>query len=185
MMLQSHKISYLGRDIEDAIVAGFIEEHYVPAEIRTHIGSRNGEIVDYFVKDIIANSSSEQIALSPEAAEMMSRMLTFNRDNIYEKPEITSYIEHVHGVLEHAFDKFIGFAKLYRDDIRKYEDDGHNCVKVFGDFINKRRVLFFEEESNLDEDLLYVRIVTDFLSTLTDRFAFDAFAELFLPKPII
>ncbi len=73
------------------------------------------------------------------------------------------------------------------EDIDLYMSDSLNVVKIFGKFIGDRKVLYFDEsreEFNKDE-LLFKRIVIDFLSTLTDNFVFQACSEYFLPKPIV
>ncbi len=178
------KIAYLGRDVEDAIIAGFIREDDLPAEIRAKIGAKNGEIVDFFVKDMIENSSAEQIALSDAASKLMDRMFEFNYDRIYRSPNIKPYVDHVHDLLEGLFGKLLGVVRSCRDDISKYDGDNHACV-VLGDFINKRRNLYWGEEYGEDEEKLFKRIVIDFVATLTDRFAVDAFSELYLPKPMV
>jgi len=178
------KVAYLGRDIEDAVVADFIQEDDLPAGIRAKIGAKNGEIVDFFVKDMIENSSAERIALSDEASELMDRMFAFNYERIYWSPSIRAYVDHVHGLLEGLFEKLLGVVKSCGDDISKYDGDSQTCV-VLGDFVNKRRNLYWGEERGEDEETLSQRIVIDFIATLTDRFAVDAFSELYLPKPMV
>lgn len=42
----SDKIAYLGRDIEDALIADFITLNEIPEKIREEVGSSNGEIIN-------------------------------------------------------------------------------------------------------------------------------------------
>ncbi len=178
------KVAYLGRDIEDAVIADFIKEDDLPAEIHAKIGAKNGEIVDLFVMDIIENSSAEQIALSDATSELMDRMFDLNYERIYRSPQIKPKVDRVHDLLKGLFEKLLGVVRSCRDDISKYDGDNRACV-VLGDFINKRRNLYWEEEYGKDEEGLFKRIVLDFIATLTDRFAVDAFSEFYLPKPMV
>ena len=52
----SDKTAYLGRDIEDAITAGFIKRTDIPKDIQKKLGSTNSDIIDGFVRDFINNS---------------------------------------------------------------------------------------------------------------------------------
>lgn len=63
----SDKIAYLGRDVEDAIIAGFIAQEDIPNEIKSQIGTSNGEIIDYLVQDLIENSHEEDISFSEKS----------------------------------------------------------------------------------------------------------------------
>ncbi len=177
------KVSYLGRDIEDAIINSFIVEDVLPAKIRTQIGSKNGEIVDYFVRDIIENSTSTEIGLSDNASEVMQDMVDFNYEHIYKTDMISGYMDRVSGMLEILFGKLLDFVNEHKDNISEYSNGVPKVFTMLGDFINSRRTLYFDEEISSDEGLLHTRIIIDFISTLTDRYVFDAFSDLFLPRP--
>jgi dGTPase len=53
------RISYLGRDLEDALKNGMVKKRTIPKEIKEKIGTNNGNIIGYFVSDIIMNSVGE------------------------------------------------------------------------------------------------------------------------------
>ncbi len=177
------KVSYLGRDIEDAIVTEYIQENNLPARIRTQIGAKDGEIVDYFVRDIIQNSTDENICLSEEASSIMKEMIAFNYKYIYKTERITNYTQRLSSMLEILFGQLLQYVNDYQDNITMYNNDGLFTLVTLGDFINNRRVLYFDEEKLTDAGQCHERIVIDFISTLTDRYVFDAFSELFLPRP--
>ena len=181
------KVAYLGRDLEDAVIAGLIEETDIPGEIRGCIGTKNGEIVDYFVDDIISASSERKIALSDGAAKLMERLIRFNYDKIYTHNKIKSFKERVKDMLYALYERLLKTIDCYKDNIDLYMKDDLSVVRVFGKYIGDRTVLYFnEEKSKFDkENKLYKRIVIDFLSTLTDNFVFQACSEYFLPRPII
>ena len=181
------KIAYLGRDLEDALIAKFIKETDLPMELAVKVGDKNGEIVDYFVDDIINSSNGQNIRLSKEAGIMMNKLFILNIDKIYKHPKLGQYEERVNDVLDSLFNRFLNIIMKYEDDISKYMNSNINAITVLGKYIYDRKALYFVEERSMYEskELLYKRIVIDFMATLTDNFVFDACAEFFLPKPII
>ncbi len=179
------KVSYLGRDIEDAIIAEFIKESDLPAGIRAKIGSKNGEIVEYFVKDIIASTSTDCVRISEEAADLMLQMDKYNYEYIYKIPRIINYFNRLAEMLEILFDKLIVVIGEKKDNIAEYTNGEPDAIGILGDFISNRHKLYFCEEIALGEEKLYMKIVTDFISTLTDRWVFDAFTDIFLPRPLV
>jgi dGTPase len=179
------KVAYLGRDIEDAIMASLIKESELPGEIQAQIGTKNGEIVDFFVKDIILSSSKEKVALSSHASELMQRMMDYNYKQIYERQDKQIYDQHAKNLLSILWEKCIEYVLLNGDNIAAYSNDPHIIIKVLGDFITKRSNLYFQEERFVNDKQRGMRIVTDFISTLTDRFATDGFYELFVPRPLV
>ena len=52
----SDKISYIGRDIEDAIIVGTIKREDIPEEITKVLGNTNAQIVNKLIMDVIENS---------------------------------------------------------------------------------------------------------------------------------
>lgn len=60
-------IAYLGRDIEDTVLAGFIKLSDIPNEIKDYIGNTNGDIINSLIIDIIKSSKdSDCIGFSDE-----------------------------------------------------------------------------------------------------------------------
>ncbi len=185
------KIAYLGRDLEDALIAveaKMLKSFSVPAEINAIIGTRNGEIVNYFVGDIIESSTEQRIALSEAGGKLMGRLMTFNYEHIYRSKKVESYKKRVSDVLRTLFARFLNVLRQYEDHIDSYKSDDLRVVRILGKFIEDRGRLYFDEETSIfsgDKKKLYKRIVTDFMSTLTDSFVFQACSEYFLPRHII
>jgi len=177
------KISYLGRDIEDAIDLEKIKEKQLKPSIKANIGTKNGEIVEYFVKDIVGNSDDKAIGLSSKATNFMNEMLEFNNEHIYKTAELEDYLSRVTETLEILFGKLLGFALEHEDDIDAYTAKVKTIYESLGNFINDRNRLYFKDELTDNKKLLYIRIIIDFISTLTDRFVFEGFQTLFLPRP--
>lgn len=79
-------ISYLGRDIEDAISLKMIERRQVPETI---LGTSNREILAKVARDIIEHSyECDYIAISNEVFESLLEIRRFNFHHIYIHPRL-------------------------------------------------------------------------------------------------
>ncbi|SCY91317.1 deoxyguanosinetriphosphate triphosphohydrolase family protein [Desulfoluna spongiiphila] len=86
------KVAYLGRDIEDAVIAGFIKDSDVPKKLRSELGHSNGQIINRLVKDVIQTScESGSIKFSDERHELILSLKNFNYNVIYNHKEIIRY----------------------------------------------------------------------------------------------
>ena len=76
----SDRISYVGRDIEDAILVNMISRDNVP----DGLGQKNGEIVWSLVQDLVSSSYNKPyIKFSKEVAAHLNTLKSFNYENIY------------------------------------------------------------------------------------------------------
>lgn len=174
----SDKIAYLGRDIEDAIIAGLIKLENIPADFRKRIGSSNSEIIDKFVNDIIETSKAENfIGLSDEKYDMLLKIAKFNYKNIYlnDKEKIFPYAERmlteIFNYLGEIFDKF-----AYNYDL--YENHNLPIVKDFGRYLQNMEHLYKGKETKR-------RILGDYIAGMTDDYAIKAIKQITIPKSII
>ena len=80
----SDKISYIGRDIEDAIKLGFISKDLKELEEILGREVNNSIIINTLVRDVCENSSLENgIRLSKESIDLMDTIKDYNYKNIY------------------------------------------------------------------------------------------------------
>src|SRR6056297_1148062 len=80
-------VSYIGRDIEDAIRLGLISRSELPEKSVKQLGRTNGTIVYTLVTDIIRNSlENDAIAFSPVISEALQELKSFNYERIYKNP---------------------------------------------------------------------------------------------------
>lgn len=180
------KVAYLGRDLEDAVTAGFIDKSMIPARVGAIIGTSNGEVVDYFVKDMVEHSRADTVRLSAGASSLMKQLMSFNYKHIYKDERIKCYAVTVKDIMRVLFEKFKVIQQTLGDDVASYITERQpQSVRVFGKYISDRKILYFREERYRSDDVRSMRIVADFLSTLTDRFALDAIQEFYSPRPII
>jgi len=183
----SDKIAYLGRDIEDAIVAGFIETDDIPKDIRDIMGTTNSSIINFLVQDIVAHSTETAISVSQEAHELMLALKKFNYERIYEHPsliEIEQSCEKVMTVIfEHLFNIHQHFdweKGIYPAKTKLILDE------YFVDYLINMRQFYWQEkeEKGSSMETMGKQIVTDYLSGMTDRFALECMHEISIPHSI-
>ena len=108
-------ISYIGRDIEDALSQGILKEKDVEKLVKTiqeidNINSTN--IINYLVVDLCNNSNPDVgLKFSPKALDTMNLLIEFNNKNIYTheilKPMIrycTLFMNELFSLLKSAYD---------------------------------------------------------------------------------
>jgi dGTPase len=153
-------IAYVNHDLDDAIRAGVIDARDIPGACSQILGNTHGERIDAMVKDVVHTTLSSQgddgisLSLSPPMLEAIVRLRDFLYDRVYDS-------EVVHG----------DFVKASKILIELYER------------FTKDIDLFLKE---IDRDDLYDTVdtcVCDYLAGMTDRYAFDLYERIFLPRP--
>ncbi len=158
-------ISYIGRDIQDAIMLKLISKADVPTECSKLLGNDNREIVDTLVKDVIESSlDRDSVGFSPEVSVVLEKLKKFNYQYIYHNPKIKTEADKVERMFSLLFNRFM-------DDIAA----GNTESKIYRDFLNH-----IENEAYLKKNS--AEIVRDFIAGMTDDYFNDCFKEIFLPK---
>ena len=87
-------ISYIGKDIEDAIMLGLLKKEDIPSSITDVLGTTNSSIIDTITKDIIDNSMNKPyIKMTPKVFNALKELKKFNYINIYDKANTKEDIE--------------------------------------------------------------------------------------------
>ena len=154
-------ISYVGRDIEDAIRLNFIKRSDIPEKITRVLGDNNRDIVNTLVNDIINNSyGMNYLMFSKEVFEALSELIDFNYKNIYLKANSDSDLEYYKCV----------FNTLYN----VYYNDILTCNKnssIYVNFLNKMN----NEYINNTNDK---RKIIDYLSLMTDEYLIKEYNKI-------
>ena len=172
-------IAYLGRDIEDAVVAKFITLNDVPGKIRESIGKSNGDIIDSLVVDLIKNSKKDnKIGFSDEMFEKLKILKAFNYKRIYLHPDILEYRKKCEAILEELFDYLLNQYDNFGQDYNKYNEQNSILSERFGNYLLKMKS-FYDKENNVPK-----QIVTDYIAGMTDNYALEAYKSIKIPKSI-
>lgn len=146
-------ISYLGRDIEDAIRLNFLKRSELPKDIIQITGLTNKEIVNYFINDIIKNSiNKDYIAMSLEAFRCLSNLKKFNYEHIYSKVNSSKTLDK----WEEMFNKVF---KSSLSDLKTHNETSHIYI-YFYKYMNED----YKKNTSLE------RVVIDYIAGMTDRF---------------
>ena len=160
-------ISYIGRDIEDAIRLDMIKRSDPPKECVDILGDTNGSIVYHLVTDIINNSfQNSYIAFSPEVSEALKRLKDFNLKRIYMNPKIKTHTAAIKKLFEILFEQ-------YCNDI---ETENRSSV-IFNGFLKDMSDDYINNHSK-------VEIVRDFIAGMTDQYFLRQCPQHMRPKPL-
>ena len=180
----SDKISYLCRDIEDAITLKIFKD--IPGEEDI---INNTNLINNLIYDLCENSSPEKgLCLSENALNLMNRIKAFNYKYIYASNRIkpsTRYfrvvINEIYNLLKSMYDGQNTLNKL--NDV---SDIYPNLCKGFINFINdyydfdnrenlrlKNKVLF-----SIDNEKDFYKAIIYYISGMTDNFAIEIYNEI-------
>ncbi len=158
----SDVIAYIGRDIEDAIVLGYVKREDIPEEITKVLGNKNSLIIDTLVKDLVENSyGKDYLEFSDEVFGALKKLLAFNYSNIYGNPKKDEVERRSEKIFELLYEK-------YMNDLE--EKKGYIYEKYYK-----------EMPESYTKGNSRGRIVVDFIAGMTDNFFIDQFEKNFLP----
>lgn len=149
-------IAYTNHDLDDSLRAGILTLEDIPKDIIKTLGRTHSKRIDTMIRDIIkysAPSQGAQIRLSEEILEAIVELRSFLFKNVYE-------------------------SDIIRDDFAKSK----RIVEELYRYFLKRPA---ELEKELERPLRYSvkREVADFIAGMTDRYAINLYAKLYLPSP--
>lgn len=154
-------ISYVGRDIEDAIRLNFIKREDIPEKITNVLGDNNRDIVNKLVNDLINNSFGKNyLEFSQSIYEALQELIDFNYQNIYMKANNKEDIDYYKKVFNKLFDVY------YQDILNNNRESSiyiHFLNKMSNDYIN----------NTFDK-----RIVIDYLALMTDEFLIKEYEKI-------
>ena len=185
-------ISYIGRDIEDALSQGILREKDVDkldkmVEEIKNINSTN--IINYFVVDLCNNSNPDAgLRFSPKALDAMNRLIEFNNHKIYKheilKPMVrycTLFMNELFSLLKSAYDGENTIKNLRK--MKKYYPE--LVSEVIGFISNYSEI----EERNLEnyknrlifdisKEKDYSKLIITYLSGMTDKYIVKMYNSL-------
>ncbi|MCI9094289.1 MAG: HD domain-containing protein [Coprobacillus sp.] len=193
------KIAYLARDIEDALTLHILslEEVNQLKEQMNQLSSyqfhsiNNGSIVNYFIYDVIENSSIEKgIGLSDEALSIMQTIMNFNYKHIYQIKRVEVHNNYVSLILNAIFDFLHDYGEK-EDMIAKLQENQQCYPKLIGTYLQwlekyakleniprdkkyKNKIIY----DFVDDSLALEKSILDYLAGMSDIFIIQVFNEL-------
>ena len=146
-------ISYIGRDIEDAIRLNLIKRADIPRHSVERLGETNGTIVYNLVEDVIQNSFEKpSIGFSSEASEALKKLRKFNLEQIYLNPKIKPDAGKINVLFKVLFER-------YFEDV---ETQNHDSI-IFTDYLQ-------DMSDDYSQHTSPAQIARDFIAGMTDDY---------------
>ena len=171
------RVAYLGRDMEDAILARLIKREDVPVGLRQDLGDTNGAIIGALVADIVqASEGRDEIRMSDRVARSAEEMRAFNTERIYRHPEVAKREKLAGEMLRRLFEAVLPSVEdaLHNPDRRP--DRAREPMAY--------RVSRYVWGVSYPPDTPPALIAADYLAGMTDGFARQLYEQCFLPTAL-
>ena len=185
-------ISYIGRDIEDALVQRLLKEKDVEKldqEIKEINSLSSTNIINYLVVDLCENSNPEQgLKFSATALKVMNKLIEFNNDKIYKhevlKPMVrycTLFMNELFTILKSAYD-----GENTIKNLRKMKKFYPLLMEEFIGWLSNYSLIDERIEEKYDNKIIfdvsneteYKKAVITYLSGMTDKYIVKMYNSL-------
>jgi len=158
-------VSYIGRDIEDAIRLGLITRGDIPKDCKAVLGDTNGTIVYNLVEDLVVNSLDKSyICFSNKVGDALKRLKVFNETRIYRNQRVKEQTDRIKLMFGLLF-------KRYMDDL----ETKNNVSDIYSGFLNGM-------SSEYREKTPLAGVVRDFIAGMTDEYFLDQCQKNLIPR---
>ncbi len=155
-------MSYLGRDIEDAISLGILSRDQVPD---TLLGKSNREILRHLACDIIQMSyEKDYIAISDNVYAAMKTLREFNFKNIYIHPKLKVESKKVQRSYRILFETLL-------DNLQKHKEDSY----TWKNYLQNKSEKYLTSTTP-------VQMIVDYVSGMTDGYFIKTLETISRPK---
>ena len=158
-------VSYVGRDIEDAIRLKLIQRSDLPQKCVEVLGQTNGTIVFNLVTDLIRNSYHQAyIAFGADVSAALKQLKKFNLNVIYLNPKIKKHTDRIQKLFERLFEQYL-------DDLNKQRKSS----AIYSQFLENMSEGYIQRHGPAE-------IVRDFIAGMTDRYFLNQCPESMRPE---
>lgn len=181
----SDKISYLGRDIADAITFGILdknlEELYKILNYNRKETLNNTVIINDLIIDLCENSNPKDgLCFSEQMFNMINNLKKFNYEKIYTSEKLLAASNYFSLILN-------GIYNLLKKSFTNREEAKKICPELINDFEkfltdywnrerkpeNKNEIIF-----NVTDEKDYYRAIIYYISGMTDNYAIDMYNKI-------
>jgi dGTPase len=157
-------MSYLGRDIEDAISLGILTREQVP---NTILGTNNREILQHLACDIIQMSyEKDYIAISDEVYTAMHVLREFNFNHIYIHPKLKVESKKIQRSYRILFETLL-------ENLQKQKENSY----IWENYLQNKSEKYLANTSP-------IQMVIDYVSGMTDGYFIKTLERLVVPMSI-
>ena len=177
----SDKISYLGRDIIDAVTLGILDEDLDELKRIFHCDINNSVIISDLVYDLCRNSSPETgLCFSEEKFKMLNELKQFNYKNIYLSDKTMASNQYFKLVLNTIYDFLKDLYKNRKRALRVCAELVFDFEEWLSNYWNWERS---EKNKNLaiftmEDETSFYRAIIYYISGMTDNYAIGTFNKI-------
>ena len=155
----SDLIGYLGRDIEDGIRMGLINDEEIPQNVVSILGLKNKDIINTIILDVIKNSKDKNyIKLSDDVYKAIIELKNFNYAKIYRFAYTKEEHDNIETMMRNLFDKY-------------YEDiENNNQESSIVKYLNYMSKEYRKNSTS--------RIVIDYIAGMTDDYCIKEYNKI-------
>lgn len=150
-------IAYINHDIDDAMRGGVIAQEDIPRDCLEDLGDSHSKRINTMVTDILQETlrvNDGRLHLTGKVLSAMLDLRDFLWDSVYENEAVHADFHKASKILMEIYQHFIDHPDYFMTLI-------------------ERKTLYDS----------FDRCVCDFLAGMTDRYAFNLYEKLFLPRP--
>jgi len=166
-------ISYIGRDIEDAILLKLISREQIPDACKRILGDTNAKIINTLITDLLNYSlDNDVIGYSDEIFEALKELKAFNYEKIYTRRDLFKKNLTDKTFVDRLKKKF---ALIFNKCLSDLEKDNHDSP-IFKDhieYIDDQEFTSYYQP--LKEANKLTLIVRDYIAGMSDKY----FSEIF------
>ncbi len=176
----SDQIAYMGRDFEDAVRLGIVKLSDMPTVSRRVLGSKNGDIINTLVENVIINSEKEGlICFSEDVYDAVKALINFNYTYIYGSYLLSGY--------EKYFRRLIKLIYVYLGELLEKYEKTHGDKRAFERERNMLSAGFYNyvvemKDRYMKHDGDTKFLVFDYISGMSDNFCLDCANEILRPE---
>ncbi len=181
----SDKISYLARDIEDAITLGILDEQleelYKLLNYKGNEIINNTVIINNLIFDLCNNSSIEKgLCFSDEVFNLINEIKKFNYKNIYlserlkvSKEYFKIMINTIYDVIKQSYNNKEKLLKMYPEVINEF----YNWIECYWNLERKQSqkndIIF-----NMNDEKEFCKAIIYYISGMTDNYAINTYNKI-------
>jgi dGTPase len=158
-------ISYIGRDLEDAITVGLMKREDIPKDIIRVLGNNNSTIVDKLIRDLVVHSFDKPyISLSDDIYKALNDLMQFNNEKIYRNSQKMKEDSKIEKMFQTLFDVYI-----------EQLNDKDELSLIYGEHLKHMDPEYMSKNTP-------AKIVVDYISGMTDSYFNNQFKDIVLPR---
>lgn len=158
----SDVISYIGKDIEDAIKVNIITRDEIPSDVVTIIGNNNKSIMNKLIGDLVIHSYSKPyLRFSDEVFSALTSLMNFLSEKVHKNPILVEENAKLERMIKELYPIYLSDLKNQNENSDIYQ------------FVNKMNDNYKKNDNRI--------IVADYIAGMTDHYVLSEYERIFLP----